>query len=218
MGDIFERYPPKEEIPSLEESLSKKAILIQEPGLSFSYSNTGYNLLDLLIEEVTGRDFAEYMKEEVLIPLGMHNSSFTWSEEFDPAVPVGYDLKGNPVPVYIYPEKASDGLFANVEDIAAFAAAGMTNFSHTDHQVLNDQSINKLYTPMVEKIGIYGVVLKRYRFSVLPFWLICFNPCSHYRKGKTNKSIGTKNNLVINPYRVDLPLALFSLQNILPNK
>ena len=33
LGDIFERYSPKEEIPSLEESLSKEAILIQAPGV-----------------------------------------------------------------------------------------------------------------------------------------------------------------------------------------
>lgn len=162
LGDIFERYSPKEEIPSLEQSLTKEAILIQEPGLSFSYSNTGYNLLELLIEEVTGRDFAEYIEEEVFIPLRMHNSSFTWSEELDPAVPVGYDLKGNPIPVYIYSEKASGGLFARVEDIATFVTAGMTNSYHTDHEVLTSQNINKLYTPMVGKPGIYGLAFDSY--------------------------------------------------------
>lgn len=162
LGDIFERYSPKEKIPSLKESLAKQAILIQEPGLSFSYSNTGYNLLELLLEEVTGRDFAEYMEEEVLIPLGMYKSSFTWSEEMDPAVPVGYDLKGNPVPVYIYPEKASGGLFAQVGDIATFIAAGMTNFSRSDYKVLTPQNINILYTPMVEKPGIYSLVFDSY--------------------------------------------------------
>lgn len=162
LGDIFERYSPKDEIPSLKESLSKQAILVQEPGVSFSYSNTGYNLLELLIEEVTGRDFAEYMEKEVLIPLGMYKSSFTWSEKLEPAVPVGYDLKGNPIPVYIYPEKASGGLFARVEDIAAFVTAGMTSYFHTDHKVLASQSINKLYTPIAKKIGVYGLVFDSY--------------------------------------------------------
>lgn len=162
LGNIFERYSPNEEIPSLENSLSKEAILIQEPGLSFSYSNTGFNLLELLIEEVTGRDFAEYMKEEVLIPLGMYKSSFTWSKELDPAVPVGYDLKGNPIPIYIYPEKASGGLFASVENIAAFVAAGMTNFPHTDQKVLASPNMNTLYTPVVHIPGFYGLAFHSY--------------------------------------------------------
>lgn len=162
LGTIGVRYSPEEDIPSLEESLFKDAVLMQEPGLSFSYSNTGFNLLELLIEEVTSRDFAEYMKEEVLIPLGMRNSSFTWSEDFEPAVPVGYDLKGNSIPVYIYPDKASGGLFASAQDIAAFITAGMTNFSQSDHNVLTAQSINQLYTPVVEIPGFYGLAFDSY--------------------------------------------------------
>ena len=165
LGTIGVRYSPQEDIPSLEEILSKDAILKQQPGLSFSYSNTGFNLLELLIEEVTGRDFAEYMAEEVLIPLGMHNSSFTWSEKWDPAVPNGYDLNGNPIPVYIYPDKAAGGLFATVENIAAFVTAGMTKFSSTGNEALNAQSIKKLYTPAVEIPGLYGFVFDSYGFG-----------------------------------------------------
>lgn len=162
LGDIFERYSPKDEIPSLKESLTKQAVLIQEPGVSFLYSNTGYNLLELLIEEVTGREFAEYITEEVLLPMGMDNSSFTWSEELKPAVPIGYNSKGNPIPVYIYPEKASGGLFASVEDIAAFVGAGMTNYFHSEQRILPPENINKLYSPMVENPGIYGLVFDSY--------------------------------------------------------
>ena len=162
LGDIFERYSPNDNIPSLRDSLSKQAILIQEPGASFLYSNTGYNLLELLIEEVTGRDFAEYMEEEVLLPLEMYESSFTWSEELQPEVPVGYDLKGKPISVYIYPEKGSGGLFASVDDIASFVSAGMPDYYHSEQEVLTKESINILYTPMVKKPGIYGLVFDSY--------------------------------------------------------
>lgn len=161
LGTVGVRYSPREVIPSLEESLAKDAILMQEPGLSFFYSNTGFNLLELLVEEVTGRDFTEYMSNEVLNPLGMHHSSFTWSEAMEP-VPVGYDVKGNPIPVYIYPEKASGGLFATVGDMATFVTAGMTEFSHVGLQVLNAQYISKLYTPMVKVPGFYGLAFESY--------------------------------------------------------
>lgn len=53
---------------------------------SFEYSNPGFNLLELLIEEVTGRDFNEYMENEVVLPLGMYNSSFDWNEEWSSSV------------------------------------------------------------------------------------------------------------------------------------
>ncbi|MGE5528469.1 MAG: serine hydrolase domain-containing protein [Patescibacteria group bacterium] len=162
LGTIGVRYAPGGEIPSLEESLTKEAVLRQEPGSSFSYSNTGFDLLELLIEEVTGRDFAEYMAAEVLSPLGMRNSSFVWSEDLTPAVPDGHDVQGNPIPVYVYPGKASGGLFATVGDIAAFVAAGMPSFARERHEVLSDRSIRELHAPMVKLTGYYGLAFDAY--------------------------------------------------------
>ncbi len=162
LGTIGVRYAPTEERPSLRESLSKDAIPFQETAKSFSYSNTGFNLLELLIEEVTGRNFSDYMQDEVLTPLGMRHSGFEWSETFRPPVPFGYDTKGNPVPVYVYPVKAAGGLFSTVGDIANFVSAGMTDFSSTGLEVLSTQNIQKLYTPEVELSGYYALVFDSY--------------------------------------------------------
>ncbi len=53
-GDFYNFYSPLEEVPTLRESLFQEAVLFQEPGTSFYYSNVGYNLLELIIEDVTG--------------------------------------------------------------------------------------------------------------------------------------------------------------------
>lgn len=50
-----------------------------EPGVSLSektYSNSGYNILGLIIERIAGCSFATYMEENVLSPVGMEQSSF----------------------------------------------------------------------------------------------------------------------------------------------
>ncbi|NLN53494.1 MAG: beta-lactamase family protein [Firmicutes bacterium] len=161
LGDVFTIYSPHEEMPSLREKLTQEAVLVREPGSAFSYSNTGYNLLELLIEEVTGQAFGDYMRREILHPLGMNRSTFIWDEGFDPAVPVGYDLRGKPVPVYVYPEKASGGLFATAEDIAAFTIAGMKDAPH-DKQLISPESIEALHTPAAKEIGIYSLVFDAY--------------------------------------------------------
>ncbi len=161
LGDVLTIYSPEEELPSLKESLTESAHPMQEPGVSFSYSNVGFNLLELLIEEVTGRDFSEYMEKEVLIPLGMNRSTFTWSEALAPPVPLGYGLTGKTVPVYVYPEKASGGLFASAEDVAAFVIAGMPDFAK-EHPVLSPQDINQLYMPEAQDLGVYSLVFDSY--------------------------------------------------------
>ncbi|MBS4012183.1 MAG: beta-lactamase family protein [Bacteroidetes bacterium] len=50
------------------------------PGRRFAYSNTGYAFLALLIEEVSAMPFADFMKQELFIPLGMNNT-FVYSPE-----------------------------------------------------------------------------------------------------------------------------------------
>ncbi|MFW6035449.1 MAG: serine hydrolase domain-containing protein [Halothermotrichaceae bacterium] len=163
-------YSPEENIPSIEEILSKEVVLIQKPGKSFHYSDTGFNLLELLVEEVSGQAFANYMKETILKPIGMGRSSYTWNGEWNPSVPNGYDVDGSPVPVYTYSTKASGNLYSTVEDIAMFVAAGMTNLSN-DHNVLEQRNIEKLYQPVVEEIpGYYGFVFDSYGFGHYIEW------------------------------------------------
>lgn len=160
LGDFGDIYAPGAEMPSLREKLTREAILLYEPGTRFSYSNVGYHLLELLIEEVTGEKFAEYMYSEVLLPLSMEMSTFDVGNDMIPYPPTGYNLGGKPVPVYLYPQKASGGLFATAEDIARFVVASMN-----ENPVLSDESVKMLHTPQTRKIGIYSLVFDAYGFG-----------------------------------------------------
>ena len=161
LGTIGVRYSPTEEKPSLRELLSRDAVMQEEPGKHFSYSNTGFVLLELLIEEVTQRSFSEYMEQEILLPLGMQKSSFEWRPTFSPPVATGYDNSGNPIPVYVYPDKAAGGLFATLDDIMHFVIAGFQGES-AGIGVLSEKSIQTIYTPQVEISGLYGEAFEYY--------------------------------------------------------
>ncbi len=161
LGPIGVRYSPMAQIPSLRESLTQNALPGRAPDSHFEYSNVGYHILELLIEEVTGLSFARYMEREVLTPLGMMHSSFDWQSSFANNIPTGYDFLSNPVPPYVYPEKAAGGLIATVEDIARFVCAGMEN-SNVKGNVLNKKSIKQLYTASVSNLGLYGFAFDSY--------------------------------------------------------
>ena len=45
-----------------------------EPGTRWSYSNTGYYLLSLVIERISGMAFGNYMRERVFEPLQLENT------------------------------------------------------------------------------------------------------------------------------------------------
>lgn len=63
---------------SLEERVRSIATysLISDPGAEFHYSNLNYAVLGLIIEEVTGLGYGEYVQEEIFDPLGMEHSYF----------------------------------------------------------------------------------------------------------------------------------------------
>jgi len=165
LGTIGVRYDPEGPLPGLEEHLSREAVLIREPGTGFSYSNAGYNVLELLIEKVTEEDFATYMAREVLSPLGMEKAGFLWNREWDPGVPDGHDTGGSAIPVYVYPDKASGGLFAPVEDIAAFVCASLPLFDRRGTGVLKEQFIDAIHADQAELTGYYSLVFDGYGFG-----------------------------------------------------
>lgn len=163
LGTLGEEYEPSEDRPDLRNYLMKEAQLRNMPGSEFLYSNPGFNLLELLIEEVTGRDFNAYMTDEVLLPLEMQNSSFDWKSDWSSRIPTGYDLEGTPVPPYVYPYKASGGLFAPIKDIARFVTAEMS--INADHPALGRPIIKDIQTPQIKTSGIYGLVADDYSFG-----------------------------------------------------
>jgi CubicO group peptidase (beta-lactamase class C family) len=106
-----------------------------EPGTGHSYSNVGYILAGVLIEEVTGTTFADYVTEEVLRPAGLNQTSFCPDEQ--PSADRwahGYDLQyGNwpralrlgrppafvdPAPINMEVVSSAGGLCSTVTDLA----------------------------------------------------------------------------------------------------
>ncbi|MGX5556807.1 serine hydrolase domain-containing protein [Bacillus cereus] len=96
----------------------------------FWYTNAGYNLLQLLIEKVTGKNFSIYMREEILEPLGMKHSSFDMG--FDQLVKDaarGHSYLGQQVPVLWHVQQAAAGLYTTLDDMIRFTQANLNGGS-----------------------------------------------------------------------------------------
>ena len=98
--------------------------ITMEPGREFRYSGGGYMVLQLMVEDQTGRDFAEYMRDEVLLPLGMKESSYQWTETVAQSVATPYsrDPERNRRQ-RLFAGVAGAGLYSSAEDMAQLMAA-----------------------------------------------------------------------------------------------
>ncbi len=72
------KKPPKNRQETLEYALDLPADF--EPGEDYGYSNTNYMLISDLIDKVLGYSHQQYIKEEILIPLGLKNTFGSLSE------------------------------------------------------------------------------------------------------------------------------------------
>ena len=62
-----------------------------QPGASWKYCNTGFNLLGYIIENVSGQDYWEFMGERVFRPLGMDATTRRLFSQIIPNRAAGYE-------------------------------------------------------------------------------------------------------------------------------
>ena len=60
------------------------------PGARYSYSNSGYCLLGMIIERLSGMPYAEFIRERIFAPLGMTRSRYLTHEAIIPQRAEGY--------------------------------------------------------------------------------------------------------------------------------
>lgn len=72
--------------------VARQRALNYAPGTDWSYTNSGYNLLAVIVERVSGQSLASYTRQRMFEPLGMTNTS--WRDDFRKVVPgraIAYD-------------------------------------------------------------------------------------------------------------------------------
>lgn len=117
-----------------------------KPNTVYCYSGTGYSLLGLLIEEMTGKSFAKHMKEEVLSPLDMNKSSFELNDTIEKHLSSGYleDEKRQQFPICDVP---AGGLYSNVSDLANFVKMSLQKGQYKGQKILSSPAFSKLIEP-----------------------------------------------------------------------
>ncbi len=142
------------------------------PGASSAYSNFGYQILGRVIEEVTNISYEEYIKTNILFPIGIFDMKLgnSYLEEKDPLEVKYYEnAGGNLVSDFRDPNKLVSRCYGG-NDIRTLGAAGGWIASSTDllkltlaidqnpipSDILSPESITQMVTPVAEHFSPYG--------------------------------------------------------------
>ena len=118
------------------------------PGSTFAYNNGAYVLLGLIVEQITGTPFAEYIGEHIFRPAGMHDSGYFASDQLPPRTAQSYIQNADgtwrsniyAVPIVGGPD---GGAYTTAADMAQFWQALLT------HKLLHAETTAALLSPRV---------------------------------------------------------------------
>jgi CubicO group peptidase (beta-lactamase class C family) len=117
------------------------------PGEKWSYSNTGYVLLGIVIHRVTGKFYGDFLQERIFVPLGMNSTRIISEADIVPHRSSGYrlvkgELKNQEWVSPTLNTTADGALYTNVLDLAKWDAA-----LHTT-KLLKQASFDAMWTPV----------------------------------------------------------------------
>jgi len=122
-----------------------------EPGSKYAYNNSGYFLLGTIIEKVTGKTYAQVLRERIFEPLGMKNTGYDVSETLLAKRASGYERNPDGFVNAAYLDMglpyAAGSMYSTVEDLYLWDRALYGD------KVLPAALKQKMFTP---GLGDYG--------------------------------------------------------------
>ncbi|WP_253907938.1 serine hydrolase domain-containing protein [Arthrobacter sp. H20] len=132
--------------------------LASEPGARFRYASANFNILGLLVQEVTGQPFSDYLEQHVFDPLTMGNSHPTRAGARAGNAADGYSLwfgrwwrqTDTPAPTTGMP---SSTLYSSAEDLSHQLVALLDDGRYGESQILKPESIETMFEPRARTSG-----------------------------------------------------------------
>ncbi len=168
----FPGYARGDSLPTLVQILDGKkpanteAIRsFEEPGKNFVYSGGGTTITQLIVIDVTHQPYDEYMKKNVLDPLGMSASSYAQppAKGKEKLLSTGYKADGKEVPgkYHIYPEQAAAGLWTNPTDLCKYIIETQLAYKGESSKVISPEMTRLRLTTVAEDAALGTFVNSR---------------------------------------------------------
>lgn len=117
------------------------------PGTSWRYSNTGYYLLGVIVEQASGQSYPDYVRTHVFEPLGLTGTSYCETAPLIPHRARGYSPSGqgdfvNAAQISMTQPFAAGSLCSTVRDLVAWTRALQSG------KVVSADSYRQMTTPI----------------------------------------------------------------------
>ena len=146
-------------VPSRDETILRYGNTVTAPGEKYQYSNLGYGILDYVITRVSGKDYDEFMRTEVFLPLGMTHSSIGIGPGLEQQQAIRYGTDGLPIPFYDFDHPGASAVYASAHDLVTYGMFHLKSHLPNQKAILSDESIDEMQKPTMpaEENWMYGI-------------------------------------------------------------
>ncbi len=136
--------------PAFDESLRRYGVLMSAPGERFQYANFGYGVLDELIRRKSGVSYAEFMRRDVFLPLGLTHTSVDLPAELRHVAAVRYAPDQTPLPFYTFDHPGASAVFSSAHDLVRFGMFHLHQPEPVQQKILNQDRIDEMQRPTMK--------------------------------------------------------------------
>jgi CubicO group peptidase (beta-lactamase class C family) len=133
--------------PTMEETILRYGYLLSPPGERFHYSNLGYGVIGHVIARTSGLDYADFVRREVFLPLGMTRASVGIAPELEPHRAILYGTDGRRLPIYESAHPAASDVWCSAHDLLRFGLFHLKLPSDDQRRILDDSAIDEMQRP-----------------------------------------------------------------------
>lgn len=136
--------------PAMDESIRRYGVLVRSPGERWQYANFGYGILDHIISLKSGMSYAEFMRKEVFLPLGLNHTSVDIAAGLETHAAVRYAADQTPLPFYDFDHPGASAVFSSAHDLVRFGMFHLKQKSDEQRAILSDESIDEMQKPTAD--------------------------------------------------------------------
>lgn len=123
----------------------KEEYLAYPPGYISTYSNCAVSLLGIVIENVSGMAFNDYIQENICKPLGMFASDFSLRADMLPLLAKSYDGEGTEFPFQYIQIKPAGAFISNAKEMSLFMRMILNGGKLSGRQILKTATLKQMF-------------------------------------------------------------------------
>ena len=136
--------------PPMDETIRRYGNLVTAPGEKYQYANLGYGILDYVISRLSGKNYPDFMREEVFLPLDMTHTSVHIGPGLEKHQAVRYGSDGLPIPFYDFDHPGASAVFSSAHDLVRFGIFHLKAHLPDQKAILSDETIDEMQQPTAD--------------------------------------------------------------------